>query len=236
MGNGREGEDVSQPNDPWQQGPPPPYGQQPYGQQPGYGEQPAYGQQQPYGQQQSYGEDFAAGGYVPPPYGQPAHGWPGQVPYAHAGPGYGSYGERPSGATVITASVIQIVQSSLFILFGLLVVFAADLVNEGLAEMESRTGVQTDAGRSLTAAVIGIGLTIILIAVFMIVLAALAIRRQRWAAITSIVLQSIGAVIVLLGLAQDNGGTGSGVLLLLASVAVIVLFAVPSSTRYFAAP
>jgi len=221
---------VSQPNDPWQQGPPPGYGQQPP-----YGQPPGYGEQQPYGQQQAYGEDFAAGGYVPPAYGQPAPGWPGQMPYGYAGPGYGPYGERPSGATVITASVIQIVQSSLFILFGLLVVFVADLFNEGLARVESRTGVQTDAGRTVTAAVIGIGLTIILIAAFMIVLAALAIRRQRWAAITSIVLQSIGAVIVLLGLAQDTGGTGGGVLFLLASAAVIVLFAVPSSTRYFAA-
>jgi hypothetical protein len=221
----------------------PAYGQPGYGEQPGYG-QPGYGQpgygQPGYGEQPGYGQygyqtpGYPTPGYGAPGYGAPGYGAQGQGPQGYLPPGYGQYPNRPSGATVITAGVIQIVQASLFILLGLVLIFVADALNGAFNDVESGSGVSTDAGKAVTGVAIAIGLLIVLFAVFMIVLAALAMRRQRWAAITSIVLQSIAIVLSLVGLAQGNGGGGGDVLFLLASIAVIVLYVVPPSTRYMA--
>jgi len=198
---------------------------------PAYGQQPAYVDQAGYGHQ---GYGYAAPGY-PPTYGDPLYGGPGQGPQGYLLPGYGFAPEQPGGATVITAGVIQIVQSALFVLAGLFVIFVAGAINGGFSQLESDTGLDATAGRAITGLAIGIGTAVVLFAVFMIVLAALAMRRQRWAAITSVVLQSVAAVLTLVGLAQDNRASSGNVLFLLSSVAVIVLFVIPPSSRYLAA-
>ena len=81
------------------------------------------------------------------------------------------------------------------------------------------------------------GLLLLAAAIFMIVLAALAIRGRRWAAITSVVLQALTVLAGVVGLTQSDSADspGAGVVFVLASVAVVVLFLLPASTTYFAA-
>jgi hypothetical protein len=204
-------------------------GQGPLPGQPGYGEpiadpwapgpygQPSYGQVQPYG---------AA------PYGPPAPQYGMPQPYGYAPP------VRPSGTTVITAAVIQIVQASLFVLAAVVILLLAGLLNDAGDKIDQRAGNDvsgtTDAISHLVA---GLGLLLLIAAVFMIVLAALAIRGRRWAAITSVVLQGLSVVGSLIGLSQSttNGSPAFGVVFLVASIAVVVLFLLPDSTTYFAA-
>jgi hypothetical protein len=235
----------------WQDQGPAGHADQPrYGDQSGYGDQPGYGPPAGYGDQPGYGQagytqpGYGLGAYGSSPYGHPPYGQPTYGGYSGAGyggygavPGYGGpygpYGQRPSGATVITAAVIQIVQASLFILLGLLLIFVADALDRGLRDLGSETGVDTAPG-AVTAAAIGIGLAIVLFAAFMIVLAALAMRRFRWAMITSVVIQCIAVVLGIGGLAQSSDRPGGNVIFIAASIAVIVLFLIPPSTRYFA--
>ena len=193
---------------------------------PGYGQQ-GYGQQG-YGQQ-GYGH-YAGTGYGPGP-GQPAYGYP----QAFAPPGFGGP-DRPSAATVITAGVIQIVQSSLFVFLGLAFIFVADLVNAAGDELDRSLQTDVSGGTDLVARWVAVlGVAILACAIFMIVLAALTMRGRRWAAITSIVLQGISAVLVLIGLASDDSSPGFAIVFLLASIAVIALYLSTPSTRYFAA-
>ena len=139
---------------------------------------------------------------------------------------------------MITAAVIQIVQASLFVLVALAILFIADLVNTAGDEFDRQAGSDisgtTDAASRWVA--VG-GLLLLAGAVFMIVLAALAIRGRRWAAITSVVLQALSALGGLVGLTQSDAGDSPGfaVVFLLASIAVVVLFLLPASTAYFAA-
>jgi hypothetical protein len=154
-------------------------------------------------------------------------------------PGYGAPGQwqqRPSGATVITGAVIQIVQSAIALLIGLVIVFIGDAVDSGVDDVESRTGTDQAAAHTITGVVIAIGVLTIILAVFLIVLAALAIRRQRWAVITSVVLQGISVVLLLIGMAQDSSSVGGNIIALLLGVSVIVLFLVPATNRYLDAP
>ena len=215
--------------------------------QPGYGE-PITSQwaPEPYGQPQGYAP-YGAPPYAPQQYGQQQYGEQqyGQQPYAPQQYGqqqYGQYGygppPRPSGATVITAAVIQIVQSALFVLAALAILFLADMVNNAGDEFDTRVGSDVSGTTdSISRWVAVAGLLLLAAAVFMIVLSALAIRGRRWAAITSVVLQALTVVAGLVGLSQSDTGDspGASVVFLLASVAVVVLFLLPASTTYFAA-
>lgn len=139
---------------------------------------------------------------------------------------------------MITAAVIQIVQASLFVLGALAILLVADVVNSAGDEFDRQSGSDiSDTTDSLSRWVALGGLLLLAAAVFMIVLAALAIRGKRWAAITSVVLQGLTALAGLVGLIQSGTGDspGIGLVFLLASIAVVVLFLLPASTAYFAA-
>lgn len=195
---------------------------------PGYGPLPG---------QPGYGEPIPGPGS--PPYGgPPAYGG---SPSFGGSPGYG-YGPppvRPSGGTVITAAIIQIAQASLYVLGALGMLLVAGVVNGAGDEIDRRSGsdisVSTDTIARLVAV---IGLVLLAGAVFMIVLAALAIRGRRWAAITSVVVQALAAILGLVGLslARSSAGTPAvGLVFVLVSVAVAVLFLLPPSTAYYTA-
>jgi hypothetical protein len=192
-------------------------GQGPLPGQPGYGEPIANpGMPQPYGIPQQYGQ--------PQPYGQPQQ-------Y-----GYGRPPARPGRGTVIAAAVIQIVQASLFVLGAVGILLIAHLVNSAGDEINRRADSDVSGITdliSLWAAVAG--LLLLAFAVVMIVLAALAIRGRRWAAITSVLVQALAAVAGLTGLSQSETSPVIGLIFLLAAVAVVVLFLLPDSTAYFAA-
>ena len=219
-------------------------GQGPMPGQPGYGEPipspwaPA-SPQDPYRPtaQQYDPAPYGAPQYDPAPYGAPQYG----------GPAYGqqwqqfNYGPpapRPSGATVITAAVIQIVQSSLFVLAALAILLVADVVNNAGDEFDRQSGSDVSGTTDTLSRWVAVaGLLLLIAAVFMIVLAALAIRGKRWAAITSVVLQGLTAVGGLAGLARSGSADspGASAVFLLASIAVVVLFLIPPSNAYFAA-
>jgi hypothetical protein len=227
-------------------------GQGPLPGQPGYGEpipSPWAPVPQPYDQTaQQYGPPPAYGGpqYDTGQYGAAQYGT-GQ--YGAPAPQYGQqwqnppfdYGQpvpRPSGGTVITAAVIQIVQASLFVLGALAILLLADVVNNAGDEFDRQSGSDISGTTdTLSRWVAVIGLLLLVAAVFMIVLAALAIRGKRWAAITSVVLQALAAVAGLVGLSL--GGTGDtpglGLVFVLISIAVAVLFLLPSSIAYYTA-
>ena len=196
-----------------------PTAQHAYGLQ--YGAQPQYGQSQ-YGQPSQYGQSQ---------YGQPSQ-------YGQQWLNYGPPGPRPSGGTVITAAVIQIVQASLFVLAALAILLVADVVNNAGDEFDRQSGRDISGTTDTLSRWVAVaGVLLLLAAVFMIVLASLAIRGRRWAAITSVVLQGLTVLAGLVGLTQ-SGTTdtpGASVIFILASIAVVVLFLVPSSTAYFTA-
>jgi len=120
--------------DPYGQAPtPPPYGQDPYGQAP-YGQppqadpapygQPQYPPQDPYAQQQPYGQPaYGQQPYGQQPYGQQPHGQPAFEQYpTGAFPFTGGDPDKRPG-TVLAAGIITIVSSSLtlvVLLLGLL--------------------------------------------------------------------------------------------------------------------
>lgn len=235
-GSYRASEYEPQPGQPGQPGPagwsrPP---EQPV--QPGYGE-PVPGQWAPAPPQGSYGQvpQYSAS----QPYGGPQYGPPPQ--YGSYGPPqqfhYGPPPARPGGGTVITAGVIQIVQASLFVFIALGILLIADVVNSTGDEVDRQLGSDvSDTTDSVSRWVAIGGLLLLAGAVFMIVLAALAMRGRRWAAITSVVLQALSIVGTLVSLAQSDAGDspGFGVVFLLASVAVVVFFLLPASSAYFA--
>ena len=207
---------------PWAAPPPGPYDQtaQQYGPPPAYG-----GPQYDTGQ---YG--MAQYGAPAPPYGQQ---WQ-PPPFS-----YGLPVPRPSGATVITAAVIQIVQASLFVLAALAILLVADVVNNNAGDEFDRQSGSDISGTTDTLSrwVAVVGLLLLVAAAFMIVLAALAIRGKRWAAITSVVLQGLTVLGGLAGLARSGSADspGASIVFLLASIAVVVLFLIPPSNAYFTA-
>jgi hypothetical protein len=130
------------------------------------------------------------------------------------------------------------VQSSLFVLAALAILLVADVVNNAGDEFDRQSGSDISGTTdSLSRWVAVAGLLLLIAAVFMIVLAALAIRGKRWAAITSVVLQGLAAVGGLAGLTRAGSADspGASVVFLLASIAVVVLFLIPPSTAYFTA-
>jgi hypothetical protein len=182
--------------------------------------------------------NYYAPGYGPLP-GQPGYGEPIPAPAAfpaYGGPQYPPI--RPSSGTVLTAAIIQIAQGSLYVLGALGVLLLAGVANDAGDEIDRRSdsdisGITDTIARLLAV----VGVVVLALAVFMIVLAALAIRGRRWAAITSVVLQALTAAAGLVGLSL--GGTGDtpgfGLVFVLISIAVAVLFLLPSSTAYFTA-
>lgn len=211
--------------------------------EPQYGA-PQYGAPTP---QQQYG--------APPPqqygaapqqhYGAPAQPYGAPPQYGYGGPQYNPYGApqyhqpgpRPGGGTVITAGIIQIVQASLFVLLALGILLVADVVNSAGDEFDRQSGADvSDTTDEVSMWVAVAGLLLLAAAIFMIVLAAVAMRGRRWAAITSVVLQALAVLASVVSLAQSDAGDSPGfsVVFLLASVTVVVLFLLPASTAYFA--
>jgi hypothetical protein len=189
---------------------------------PGGGPPPGYG-----GSTQSFTQGYGYG--AEQGYAQYPGGYADFDPYQP----YGAYQPRPSGGTVITAAVIQIVQAVLGVLAGLLVAFAGDLIGSNLNELGDR-GVDTSSAQAVSTAIILVGVVILLVSVFLIVLAALALQRHRWALITSVVLQCIWLVLSLIGLASADQVGGASLIGILASAAVVVLFLLPASSQYVA--
>jgi hypothetical protein len=187
---------------------------------PGGGAPPGYG-----GPTQPYTQGYGA---PADHYNQYAGGYSGFNPYQPYGT---SYQPRPSGGTVITAAVIQIVQAALGVLAGLLIAFVGDFVRDNANELDDR-GLDTESAQAVSSAIVAIGLVILLISVFLIVLAALALQRRRWALITSVVLQCVWLVLSLIGLASSSDASGASVVSILASAAVVVLFLLPQSSAY----
>jgi uncharacterized membrane protein YidH (DUF202 family) len=208
----------------------PEQGQRSYGSAPDYpvypggGPPPGYGgPTQAYTQGQAYGAPADH-------YNQYAGGYAGFNPYQPYG---ASYQPRPSGGTVITAAVIQIVQAALGVLAGLLVAFAGDFIRNNANELDDR-GLDAESAQAVSSVIVAIGLVILLVSVFLIVLAALALQRHRWALVTSVVLQCIWLVLSLVGLASANDASGASVIGILASAAVVILFLLPQSAAYIA--
>ncbi len=191
---------------------------------------------------------YYAPGYGPLP-GQPGYGEPIAGPSAasfqpsaasfqpYGGPQYGP--TRPSGGTVITAAVIQIAQASLYVLGALGMLLVAGVVSGAGAEIDRRSGSDISGSTGTISRLVAAGGLLLLAgAIFMIVLAALAIRGRRWAAITSVVLQALAALAGLVGLifvGTGDSAPGIGLVFVLTSVAVAVLFLLPASTAYFTA-
>jgi hypothetical protein len=223
-----------------------------YGQQPQYGPpqydqygaptgsqptQPQYGPPTG-GQPAQYGPP--SGGQQAQPqygqYGQPLAGPPqyGQQPAPFGSPqfadqynaGYGPYGQpggpKPSSGALITAGVVQIVQSALWVIVGIVVIAAASALNDILDE----AGVGSSSSDDLTAAAIVIGLIILAVAITMIVLAAKMMRRSNGCRIASIVMQIIFGVVYLIGIigaASDSSNPAFAVVFLLSCALVVGL-------------
>lgn len=190
--------------------------------QPGY---PAAGYGTGYapGYPSGYPEVLPPVGYAPPPgY------WPGQPYWGFGGP------PRPSGATVIAGAVVQFLQATFGLLVGLAFLFVGQPVDSGSAT--AADGLEPVDEFQVTGASVAVGVVFVCVAAILVALAVMALRRTRWAAITSIVLQAAGLVLVLVGIAVEGGTSGAEVLPLLSGAAVMILFALPASTRYLESP
>lgn len=176
--------------------------------------------------------------YTPPPYaGGPPPGTMGP-----AYPGYQQY--RPyqpyaspvpaSGATAVTAAVIQLVQSTFWLVVGIVVMVSARDVASLLdaSQFDSETTVAGARG-----ALIGVGVFVDLVAGGMVALAVLALRRVNGCRIASAVVQIVFGVLPLVGaLRSAADGDAAGAVLSLVFVAscaaAAVLFLMPSSARW----
>ena len=163
---GQPAPDYSQPTDPYGT----PYGsapQQPFGQQP-YGQQPPT---QPYGQQ-PYGNQPAAQPFGQQPYGQqhygaPAYGQPGSPFNAYGPPSY--YGVPPEPKSLSIASLCCGIAVFVGLGFFLLPQFAAVILGHLALKREPSGRGMAIAG--LVLGYVGIALTVLLIALFVLGLA-----------------------------------------------------------------
>jgi hypothetical protein len=209
---------MTSPNDPWSN----PHGQpgqqgdqgQPQFTQPLYGQppgQPTYGQPT-YGQP-SYGQ---------PPYGQAQYGQPYGQPEFGSGP-YGTRtGPRPSSPALVTAGVLQILQSAVWVIIGVVFIGAANTISDVLRD----AGVSERSSSDLKSAAVAIGLIFIVVAGAMIVLAALTLRRSNGCRIASIVLQIVFGLfwaVATLQALSDQGNAAVAVLYLASCIVVVVL-------------
>jgi hypothetical protein len=198
----------------------PPYGGQPQG-QPQYG-QPPYGQQyggpqgQPqYGEQPPYGQQYGG------PQGQPQYGGPQQYgqPYGAPPP---FRGPAPSSGTLVTAGVIQIVQSAFWIIIAVVFVAGANAIINLLDD----AGVTDSSRDDLKTVAIVVGLVIFVVSATMIVLAALSMRRSNGCRIANIVLEIIFSVFWVLATVSSLNRGDSPVfplLFLVSGIAVVAL-------------
>lgn len=173
--------------------------------------------------------------YAPPPYAggppQAAPVYPGYQPYG----AYQPYAAMPptSGVTVITASVIQLVQSTFWLVVGIVLMVSAHNVSSFLdtSELDS----ETRAGAR--GALIGAGVLIVLVAGAMIALAILALRRVNGCRIASAVVQIVLGVLPLVGVlgaasSRDAASAVVSLLFVASCAAAAVLFFMPASARY----
>jgi hypothetical protein len=151
---------------------------------------------------------------VPPPYGQ--------RPPVRA----------PGRGTVLAGAVIQLVQAGLLVLAGLAVLLIADLLDRAGDDFDREVG---GIAGTLARWVAGAGLLLLAAAVGLAVLAGLALRGRRWAAVTSVALQAVAIAATVAGLVRSDSSPGGPLVFLLASAAVVVLFLHPASTAWFGA-
>ncbi|HEY9388226.1 MAG TPA: hypothetical protein VIR27_00480 [Mycobacteriales bacterium] len=199
-------------------------------------------QAQPTGPPASAGYPANAG-YLANPYASPPQaGGPGG-PY-QAGPGYAGYqpygtyqpfatSPPASGTTTITAAVIQLVQSTFWLVGGIILGFVSHQIVDVVDDPEFGPEEADQARLGLVV----LGVIIVIIAAAMITLAILTLRRVNGCRIASAVVQmvlGIGPLLGLLGAISDGnvGGAAFSLVFVAASAAVAWLLLLPTSARY----
>jgi amino acid transporter len=196
------------PGNPYGDPPPNPYGQQPepsatpYGQPAQPAQPPAYGAQ-PYGQQ---------------PYGA--------VSYGTSDPD-----KRPG--TVTAASIITIILSALGLVgFGILAVILGvardDVIDEINREMEGQPGFEDVTADDLATIMIVIFVVLAIWSLIAIVTAVLALKRQNWARIVTVISAAGTALSSLLGITS-----GVSAVTLIAAIGVIVLYFTGGANEWY---
>lgn len=179
--------------------------------------------------------------YTPPPYagGPPPGAAPGYPGYQQGYPQYGGYQPyaqpvATSGATTVTASVIQLVQSTFWLVVGIVLMVSAHDV-ASLLDTSQFDSDATEAGTR--GALIGAGVFVALVAGGMITLAVLALRRVNGCRIASGVVQIVFGLLPLVGLLRaasegDAAGVVFSLLFVASCAAAAALFLMPTSARY----
>lgn len=170
----------------------------------------------------------AAPGYGAAPFDGPGVGgsWAPSAPAHRMPPGghAGAAGTRPGQVTA--AGIIAIVQ-------GVLALFVSLLGFAAMSAMESGFGVEGAAlVRGVSSIVRLVLFAVLLVAVLYIVVGAATAAGRRWAAWTLLVVESVGLVLGVLGLAESStqsGGPFGQLVSLVIPVAVIVLLVLPRS-------
>jgi len=190
----------------------------------------------PYGQPEPPASDPYGQPAQPPAYGQPyGQQPPAQQPYGQQPYGAVSYGtsdpdKRPG--TVTAASIITIIFSALglagFVILAVVAQVSDDLANEVTQEMEGQSGMEDFTTQELLNIVTGMFVVLAIWSLIALVMAFLAMRRQNWARIVTVVSAAMTALLSLLGIASVVSG-----LTLIAAVAAIVLYFVGGANEWY---
>jgi len=157
----------------------------------------------------------------PPAYGQPppAYGQPAMPPVSYGG---GDPDKRPG--TVTAASIITIVLSALSLAgFGILAIILAaardDIIDELNREIEGQPGFEDISADDLANIMIVIFVILAIWSLIAIITAVLALKRQNWARIVTVVSAVMTALFSLLGITS-----GLSAITLIGAVAVVILY------------
>jgi len=160
--------------------------------------------------QPRYGESYGQ------PYGPSEFGSPYGAPT----------GPPPSSPALTVAGVLQIIQSAVWVVFGLVfVAFPATV-----ADMLREAGVSSPTG-DLKSVAVTIGLIVLAVSAAMIVLAALTLRRSNGCRVASVVLQTAFGAFLLWLLSDGTRGNPGPVLLYVASCVVVAVLLLSGSAR-----
>jgi hypothetical protein len=174
------------------------------------------------------------------PYGQPAQPPAYGQPYGQQPPAQQPYGQQPYGTsdpdkrpgTVTAASIITIIFSALslagFVILAAVAQVSDDLADEVTREMEGQSGMEDFSTQELLNIVTGMFVVLAIWSLIALVMAFLAMRRQNWARIVTVVSAAMTALLSLLGIASVVSG-----LTLIAAVAVIVLYFVGGANEWY---
>lgn len=189
------------------------------------------------------------------PYGQP--GAAGQGQYGPAAPGHSEYGTTPipgqyrspyaggpmpgqfgppgapvrtSSTNLVIAGVLQIVQSVPFLIAGIFAMLAGNSAGSLIRD----AGIGSDVQHDVRATLIVAGAILAILAITMIVLAAITLRRSDGCRIASAVLQIIFGALWLLatvGAVAGSSNPALSLILLISCVVVTVLLLSGSASR-----